>query len=244
VNRAAFIETVRRHVMGVNYIALVLAMCLVAFVAASLGTGPGAIYSLMGLAALVLGAQLIGPEFSSGTLQLILSKPVNRSGYLIARFAGVVVAVWIALWVPLFVFAGMAARRPAAPGAWASFFGGAANVSLHLLLVCALLALFGAMTRSYFNVAIWFLLSTMLNVTIGIGTFMTQRGGSSWLSGFLTDHPGFLRGVKVVEENLFGDAPPQGFDRDFALMVLSNAAVALVLACIIFRRREVPYGAD
>ena len=28
------------------------------------------------------------------------------------------------------------------------------------------------------------------------------------------------------------------------LMVLANAAVALVLACLAFRQREVPYGAD
>jgi ABC-type transport system involved in multi-copper enzyme maturation permease subunit len=244
MNLPAFVETVRRHVMSANYIVLVLSLCLVSAVTASLGTGPGAIYTLIGFTALVLGAQLIGPEFSSGTLQLILSKPVHRAGYLLGRFAGVVVSLWIALWVPLLVFAGMAARRPAAPGAWSGFFGGAANVSLHLVLACALLALFGAMTRSYFNVAIWFLLSTALNVAIGVGGLMVRRGGSSWLSSFVLHHPEVLRGVQIIEENLFGDPPPQGFDRDFALMVLSNAAVALILACIIFRRREVPYGAD
>jgi ABC-type transport system involved in multi-copper enzyme maturation permease subunit len=244
MNRAAFVETVRRHVMGINFIALLLVLGLVGFVTASIGTGPGALYSLMGFVALILGAQLIGPEFSSGTLQLILSKPVNRSGYLLARFSGVVISIWLLFWTSLIVFALTAMQRPAAPGAWQNFFGASVNVSGHLLLTCALLALFGAMTRSYFNVAIWFLLSIGLQVVLAVGTIMVQRGGSSWLTGFLTAHRGFLRAIQVIQENLYGDAPVQGFDRDFVLMVLSNAAVALVLACIIFRRREVPYGAD
>ena len=60
---------------------------------------------------------------------------------------------------------------------------------------------------------------------------------------FLTEHPIVERGLGVVDRNLFPDLPPR-LDREWILMVLANAAVALLLACFAFRGREVPYGAD
>ncbi|HEX7833733.1 MAG TPA: hypothetical protein VF787_29030, partial [Thermoanaerobaculia bacterium] len=60
---------------------------------------------------------------------------------------------------------------------------------------------------------------------------------------FIAEHPVILEILNVVDQNLYPDLVPR-FDRDWTLMVLANAAVALVLACFMFRRREVPYGAD
>ena len=41
-----------------------------------------------GSTVLITGCGPIGPEFSSGTLQLILVKPINRATYLLSRVAG------------------------------------------------------------------------------------------------------------------------------------------------------------
>ncbi len=42
--------------------------------------------------ALVLAAGMIGQDFSSGTIQLLLARPVTRPGYVLSRWAGVTLA--------------------------------------------------------------------------------------------------------------------------------------------------------
>jgi hypothetical protein len=51
------------------------------------------------------------------------------------------------------------------------------------------------------------------------------------------------RAIGVIEQNLYPSATA-GLNWQLLLLVLSNAAVAIVLACFAFRNREVPYGAD
>jgi len=70
------------------------------------------------------------------------------------------------------------------------------------------------------------------------------RGVWAAIGGFIRDHPGVISGMRAVYRNLYPDEPNVPFDRNWLLMVIGNAAVALLLACVIFRRREVPYGAD
>jgi hypothetical protein len=50
--------------------------------------------------------------------------------------------------------------------------------------------------------------------------------------------------LRTIQDNLYPETPLVPFDRNWLLKVFSNAAIALLLACLIFRRREVPYGAD
>src|SRR6185436_20033539 len=118
---------------------------------------PGAVWPWwVGLLAIVAGCGPIGPEFSSGTLQLILVKPVTRAAYLLSRVAGVVAAVWIATFVAAFFE--LAGRLLWGGGAvpWqailAAFLGSCADT----ILTVSLLALLGSITRAYFNVAIYF----------------------------------------------------------------------------------------
>jgi hypothetical protein len=60
---------------------------------------------------------------------------------------------------------------------------------------------------------------------------------------FLRGHMEVDRVLLTIDQNLFPDLPPR-LDPVWIMMVLSNAAVALLIACLVFRRREVPYGAD
>ena len=64
------------------------------------------------------------------------------------------------------------------------------------------------------------------------------------VGAILRAHPGILRALNAITNNLFPDGPMVPFDRNWILMMVSNASVALLLACVIFSRREVPYGAD
>lgn len=240
-----FFETLRRHFTSVMFLVVT---CLVAAVAAFSGgfnAEPSGWHALASLLVIAVGGQLIGPEFSSGTLQLIMAKPVNRSAYLLSRFGGVVVAAWAAIAVAcLFDLGG---RLLVFKGAsdWQPMLQSTGGEALHALLACALLALFGSLTRSYFNVAIYFVLNiVLLTVVAGLRAVSGGVGQSfAWLGQLLLSYPQIIHSIEIVHENIFPDVP-QALEPRWALMVLSNAAVVLLLACLMFRRREVPYGAD
>jgi ABC-type transport system involved in multi-copper enzyme maturation permease subunit len=196
------------------------------------------------LLAIILGSRLIGPEFSSGTLQLILVKPIKRSTYVLSRVAGVVLVVTIA--IVLAAVCELAGRMLWENGAGLEAIGHAVIASiLRVALVCALLALLGSLTRAYFNVALYF--AAMLGTEMLIGIIGIVRGSRGGFFGLLADvvahYPGIARSLQWLSQNLFPDAP-RLLNAGWVLMVASNAALALLLACLRFRTREVPYGAD
>jgi len=240
VNGVVIGETLRRHLRNAGYLAYVALVVLFGF-ASSTFVRVGSFWpSLIALLAIVTGSAAIGPEFSSGTLQLILVKPVNRAVYLVSRVSGITLAVWIA--AAFAAIAEVVGRTLWGRALGLSIVGSVfVNVCVAAILACSLLALFGSVTRAYFNVAIYVALDIGLSAFGGI--LAMTRSMPSAAGAFLTAHPIVEQSVEVVAHNLFPEVPPQ-LDRDWLLMVLSNAAVALLLACLAFRRREVPYGAD
>jgi ABC-type transport system involved in multi-copper enzyme maturation permease subunit len=244
VNGTVIAETVRRNCTNLLYVSFAILLVMIAF-AVGRTENPGAIWTTMlTLFVLAAGAQLIGPEFSSGTLQLILVKPVNRSAYLLSRWLGVVVSVALVAWL---AFAAEAISRMT--GGTTELIGKTAlvtmNASLRALLVTALLALFGTFLRAYFNVGLYLVLNTLLAALMAVLDLLQRadRGFFAWLAAVVRKYPIVRRSLVWIDENLYPEAV-QGFDRSWMLLVLTNAALALLLACFIFRRREVPYGAD
>jgi ABC-type transport system involved in multi-copper enzyme maturation permease subunit len=232
-------ETLRRHVTSGLYLTYLAFVGIVALGASNFDKPASLWPSLIAGLAIICGSGVIGPEFSSGTLQLVLVKPVNRAVYLLSRVAGVVLAVSIAAGVgAVCEIAGRVVWGRAAHAAIGITF---ANALCDVILAVSLLALLGSVTRAYFNVAIYFALMTGFAVTTMIAGLMRQSRNA--IGRFLTDNPWIEEAIGVVDRNLFPDVLPR-FDRNWTLMVLSNAAVALVLACVAFRKREVPYGAD
>jgi ABC-type transport system involved in multi-copper enzyme maturation permease subunit len=242
VSGVVVLETLRRHLT--NILALIYLGLLVILGLAS-SRLEGMIWPpFITLLSLGAGAGLIGPEFSSGTLQLILVKPINRSVYLVSRFAGVVLFIAIA-----------AALGFGAETVGRLIWGGTEHIdraALALLnsvsgaaLTCAILAFFGTFLRAYFNIALYWLIQIVLGLVknILIMSRVAKDGFLGWLHDVLTRFPIIEKALDWTTHNLFADEP-HTFDRDWLLMVWSNALVALVLACFVFRRREVPYGAD
>lgn len=241
MNRAVIAETVRRHVTHVGYLAFLALLIVVALVVSVFDRPAAAWPSLVTLLALIAGCGVIGPEFSSGTLQLVLVKPVNRAVYLLSRVAGVVLVVWLATIVAAVCeLAGRAIWGDT--GLQARAIGSALlNSATDTILAVALLALLGSVTRAYFNIAVYVVLMIGLNVSFGVFAFVRQTGSA--VGRWLNEHAAIERGLQVIDRNLFPELPPR-LDAAWTLMVLSNAAIALLLACLAFRRREVPYGAD
>jgi hypothetical protein len=106
--------------------------------------------------------------------------------------------------------------------------------------------LFGSFSRSYVNVGIYLGAQILFSMLFGLLSMMKSAvsGEMGKIGAFLRAHPGFLEGFGAIRRNLFPDNPATPFDRNWILMMLCNASVALLLACVIFSRREVPYGAD
>jgi ABC-type transport system involved in multi-copper enzyme maturation permease subunit len=245
MSRVVFLETLRRHFTSPTYLVFVGVITVVSSIAGATNSGAGMWQAFWSLLTIGIGAQLIGPEFSSGTLQLIMSKPVNRSAYLLSRWAGVVVAAWVAIAIPFVFDLGGRFLIYSGPPEWQPMVNSTGGEALHAVLSCALLALFGSISRSYFNVAIYFVLNIGLSLITGALRAVAGGIGQSfvWLTHLLQEHPAIIRGVETIHDNIYPDVPPR-MENGWVILVLSNAAIVLLLACLMFRRREVPYGAD
>jgi ABC-type transport system involved in multi-copper enzyme maturation permease subunit len=244
VSLVVIVETLRRHFNHLGYVSALLILIIIVALTAAIGA-PQAPYEMVSLFAMIAGCQLIGPEFSSGTLQLILSKPIGRSSYLLARVVGVVLAIWVATVV---VFGSDVVGRLIAgtPIAWRSACAALLVSALKVLFVCSLLAFLGSFSRSYVNIGIYIAAQILLPMITGLLGIMRNAGSGEMavIGAFLRRHPSILEAMAKINYNLFPDAPVIPFDRGWIVMMLCNSSVALLLACVIFSRREVPYGAD
>lgn len=245
MSATVILETLRRHFAHIAYVAAMLMILLIGTTMAAVDGPAGASLELMKLFMIIAGCQLIGPEFSSGTLQLILSKPIHRARYLLSRVAGVVLALWLI--IALAYAADVIARAVGGHKiAWLTGGGAVVAFAAQAVLVCSLMALFGSFTRSYLNVALFLGGQILLSMLSGFLQIISRldRGAFAPFAAFLRGHPGVIQTIRTIDQNLYPDPPSIPFDRNWLLLVVSNAAIALLLACLIFRRREVPYGAD
>jgi ABC-type transport system involved in multi-copper enzyme maturation permease subunit len=240
-----FFETVRRHLANAPFLVLIAIVCTVAAMVGAFGGPPQLWQSLVKLLAIILACQLIGPEFSSGTLQFILAKPVNRSMYVVGRVAGVVVAMWVLTVAPFVADAGGRGLVGSGDPAWAPLIGSTLNLMLAFVLIAALMALYGSFTRSYYNVALYFVVQIVLSLVVGFINNV-QAGNVPKLAAmgeFLAAHTWVQKTASFIHDQFYADAPAL-LSADYALLVAANAAIIIVLASMIFLRREVPYGAD
>jgi ABC-type transport system involved in multi-copper enzyme maturation permease subunit len=225
-------------------VAFVILLAIIGL-AASRSASPAPIWpTFITLLAIVVGSGLIGPEFSSGTLQLILVKPLGRSAYVLSRVAGAVLVVWIGIAVA--ASCELLGRLLWEDGRNIDAVGIAAlHGGLRVVLMCALLAFFGSFMRAYFHVGVYFLLQIGIDMLSGLLNMIRQSHGRLFrtVGEFIVAHPVIPQSLTWLGANLFPDTSSH-IELAWVLLVLSNAAVALLLACLIFRRREVPYGAD
>jgi ABC-type transport system involved in multi-copper enzyme maturation permease subunit len=217
-------ETFRRHLTSLGFLTFAGFVCIVSLGFSQFNRPASAWPTLIFILALIAGTGPIGPEFSAGTLQLILVKPINRAVYLLSRVAGVVLSVWtVAIVAAACELAGRALED-----ADLIFFA-LVNSMAEVVLVVALLTLFASVVRAYYSVAVYLVL---LVFCAAIPAMLQKR-----LPEFVLD------AIKAVDNNLFPSRPAR-FEPEFLLLIACNAAIALLLACLAFRRREVPYGAE
>ncbi|HEV2722195.1 MAG TPA: ABC transporter permease subunit [Thermoanaerobaculia bacterium] len=235
MNTTVVAETIRRHVSHAGYIVFAFFLALVALLVSGFVV-PGTLWPpLVTLLAIITGSAVVGPEFSTGTLQLIVSKPVRRSVYLVSRVAGVfaIVAFVAAIGVSMELGARFVLGR--APVPWQRLGEVFAGELLVAFLAIALLAFLGSLTRSYFNAAIYIGTQVALSVASAI-LGVARLGGNPYV-------PKIQALLERVSDVVFSSLPAV-LTMEWTARTLGVAAVAIILGCVAFERREVPYSAD
>jgi ABC-type transport system involved in multi-copper enzyme maturation permease subunit len=244
VSGVVIVETLRRHLTNAVFIIFTIVLAIAAGFNGATGTGMHGWAAFIPLVAIILGCQLIGPEFSSGTLQLILAKPINRTAYLLSRFVGVMLAVWIVIGVP-FAVDSVCRVIWGESSSWRENLALILNVMLFAALTCALLALYGTFLRSYFNAGLYLVLQIAIELAISAVNAIINSSNARMaaIREFLRGHPIVGASLRAIDRNLY-PGYPEGLNRAWLVMVISNTIIALFIAALIFRAREVPYGAD
>ncbi|MGE5276603.1 MAG: ABC transporter permease [Acidobacteriota bacterium] len=196
------------------------------------------------LAILLIAAGSVSKDASGGALQMILARPIRRSAYLFGRYVGILAAYA----VTLAVIAGLTLlcanlmpalfgpRNVAADFSVAALGRGAGAAFLNGILFSAILLFFSTFLRGYADVLGYILLQVLLGLAPALGDFLQKpwlrRLGEGLRENILpnVEWKEILRG-----ENVLGE--PTG------RWVLAVTAF-LVLAAVVFSRREFSYGHD
>jgi len=188
--------------------------------------------------AIFLGAMGASHEIAAKTIVHVLSRPIGRTQYLIGRWLGLTIFLWLleALGIGLALLV-------------AEFFGVA-----HTPMLWLLCASFFVSTMLYSGLSLS--LNTWLpSVPAGIGAFFVmQMAGSSY--GAQNDPNQFVRLLAVGEYYLFPATMPVNLISSsfgsgmlspdyglYAQVLLENvffAGVAFAIGCMVFSRRELP----
>lgn len=240
------IEMARRLVMqkfgsrAVVGLLCVLA-ALLAFGAASDGAR-GRAFQTASLALIALGAGVVSRDISSGAVQMILARPLSRTAYLLGRWLGVLWAFAIflaitAILVLLFSYAVLPAMHASvAPLSLPSLLRGGAGALLDGVLFSATLLCLSTFLPGYGDLIAYFL------IVVGLGSLQSMGG--------TLRRPSLETAARLVRENLMPD--PDWTEllsgRWASLEAAGRWALAvtalLLVAALIFRRRQFAYGQD
>lgn len=200
--------------------------------------GMGAV-RLFGVAiAILVGINLIHKEVDRRTVYTILSKPLSRGEFLVGKFAGLVVTIWLQMGIMGLVFVGVSwASGAPLSAAHAAFF---VLTGVELALVVGVATLFSAFTTpvlaAFFTTGVW-----------GVGHLTRQlrdlgaaseSAGMQWMSWLAHRVLPDLESFNLASEAAHGLHVTTS---DWTLPLLYGSgylALVLILAVAIFERRD------
>jgi hypothetical protein len=194
---------------------------------------------LFGVAiALFVGVGLIHREVERRTVYTILSKPLSRAEFLLGKFAGLAVTVWMQLGIMALAFAAVswASGAPLGRGHAAACL----LLGVELALVVAIATLFSAFTSpmlsSLFAGGLWVVGNLTRELrAIGAGSELAEvRLATAWLHRVLPDLASFDLRVEAAH-GLAIAASDVGLPLAYGV---AYCAVVLVCAVAIFERRD------
>ncbi len=194
---------------------------------------------LFGVAiALFVGVGLIHKEVDRRTVYTILSKPLTRAEFLLGKYVGLVLTVWMqgAIMVVAFVGVSLATGAPLTATHAAAFL----LIGAELAVVVAIATFFSAFTTpmlaSFFTGGLWMVgnLTRSLRDLGAQSDIESMRVATAWLFRLLPDLKGFNLGIEAVH-----GLPVAASDVWLPLVYgAAYAAVVLVGAVAVFQRRD------
>lgn len=193
-------------------------------------------FSMLGdgfLLALVVGAGLIGQDVSSGTLPLLLARPVTRPSYVASRWAGATLGTAILIGLQaLTAIALISVRGAHVPWRDAALFLG--NGILTAAGTSALLVLLSSLMNGLGDLGLLLLLSISGQVIRMAGMLRSW----AWLVR-AGDELGRFVQPKLNLSPFFGPAPVSWFE---VVSYFSTVALCLALAMVVVNRKELSYA--
>jgi ABC-type transport system involved in multi-copper enzyme maturation permease subunit len=237
-------EMVRRFLrQKFNNLGVVIALSALALLAAfqlALSGGAGGL-EVGTLGIFILGAACVSKDASSGALQMILCRPIRRSDYLLGRFAGVLAAYAVFLLAALgltllFSRALPLLGAPPQPLELPSLARGAAGSMLTTVGVAAPILLLSTFLPGYGDVLGYILLTPLLSLPSLAAQILKvpalEKAGTLIRQNLL---PSPDWNAVLAGRNALGE--PTG---RWLLAVVAE----ILLAIVLFNRREFAYGQD
>jgi ABC-type transport system involved in multi-copper enzyme maturation permease subunit len=237
-------EMVRRFLrQRFNNLGVVIALSalalLAAFQLALSGGGGGLEVGTLGV--FILGAACVSKDSSSGALQMILCRPIRRSDYLLGRFAGILAAYAVFLLAALglallFSRALPLLGAPPQPLALPSLARSAAGSMLTAIGIAAPILLLSTFLPGYGDVLGYILLTPLLSLPSLAAQILKapalEKAGALLRQNLL---PSPDWNAVLAGRNPLGE--PTG---RWLLAVVAE----ILLAVVLFSRREFAYGQD
>lgn len=200
--------------------------------------GIGAIRLFSVAIAIFVGVGLIHKEVDRRTIYTILSKPLSRAEFLLGKYVGLVVAIWLQMAVMIGFFVLIAAATGIE--LWAGHAAMFALTAVELALVVAVATFFSAFTTpmlaSFFSTGIWAVghMSRDLRDLGAQSPLASVREMTALLYRVLPDLESFNLSIEAVHGLPFETA-------ELWLATVYGAAYAtivLLLAVVVFERRD------
>ncbi|MCH8891700.1 MAG: ABC transporter permease [Myxococcales bacterium] len=188
--------------------------------------------------AIFVGVGLIHKDIDRRTVYTILSKPLSRAEFLIGKFTGLVLIIWLQVAIMALFFAGVSLLMGAPLGF--THLAALALTAVELAIVVAFATLFSSFTTpllaSFFSCGIWLAgqLSRDLRDHGANSSSALVREGTAWMHRILPDLESFNLSIQAAHQ-----LPIAASDIWFpALYGAGYVAIILASAAMIFERRD------
>ncbi len=202
----------------------------------NVGLGATRIFSVV--IAIFVGVNLIHRDVERRTVYTILSKPLTRTEFLLGKFAGLVLTIWLQLTIMVVVFVAVSllAGAPLDAGHAAAFI----LIGAELVLIVAVATFFSAFTSpmlaSFFSAGIWGIghLTRDLRDIGASSQSEAVQSATVWLHRVLPDLESFNLTIEAVH-----GLPISAADVGLALVYAAGyATLVLFAATAVFSRRD------
>ncbi len=188
--------------------------------------------------AIFVGVGLIHKEVDRRTVYTILSKPLSRAEFLIGKYTGLILIIWLQVAIMASFFVAVSLLMGAPLGF--SHLAALALIAAELALVVALATLFSSFTTpllaSFFSCGLW-LAGNLTRDLRDLGANSSSalvREATTWMHQILPDLESFNLSIQAAHQ-----LPVAASDIWFpALYAAGYVAIILAFATLIFERRD------